>query len=69
MILRVLAALVVLAELVGSAVFFLTGPWLLGVGAAVLAVCTLYIGAVAWRSVRPKQPAASGYVVRENTFW
>jgi uncharacterized membrane protein YecN with MAPEG domain len=65
--LPILAALVLLAELVGAVLFFVDGQWLPG---ALLVVGAL-AGAIGVLAVvrLSKPPPTAGYVERESTFY
>jgi membrane protein implicated in regulation of membrane protease activity len=62
------AALVVIVEAIGAALFFLDGLWLPGVVLALAVVASVWLAGKVRRAVARPAPTA-GYVEREQQFF
>lgn len=68
-VLPFLAALILLAELVGAVVFAVDGSWILAALLFVGAMATvIMLAALLGRAAR-RPPPSPGYVERERTLW
>jgi F0F1-type ATP synthase assembly protein I len=63
-----LAALILLAELVGAVLFFVDGQWLPG-ALLVVGVAAVFLIVVRLAAAVTKPPQTAGYVERESTFY